>query len=199
MITLHNSARLGTDNEKQLEPLARIWLRPGIRQRYQAYVVAPQFAERPTVYVTDSSRGILVSKPVISLQSLLLNLVAQLKQQLNIDSSKIYLVGYSMGASTAQNLLNAKPGWFAAAVTIAAVPDFSHTAGLQNKSIWLIHGDKDTDNPFSGSQALFRDLKNGKHTRFTICENLDHDNINYPFLLTDTIPAWLFDKRNTAY
>lgn len=33
IITLHNSSRMGTDNESQLEPLARIWLQPGIQKK----------------------------------------------------------------------------------------------------------------------------------------------------------------------
>jgi predicted peptidase len=41
-----------------------------------------------------------------------------------IDKNRIYLVGYSMGASTAQDLLSITPETFAAIVSIAAVQIF---------------------------------------------------------------------------
>ncbi|MGV0831078.1 hypothetical protein ACTS9D_02485 [Empedobacter brevis] len=101
-----------------------------------------------------------------------------------------------MGASTAQNLLNSTPDKFAAIVSIAAVPDFSNLKNIQNKNIWLIHGEQDEDNPYNGSVELFRKLNTNKNLVFTTFSHLNHHNIVIPFLTTDEIPKWLFDKRN---
>ncbi|SIQ50813.1 alpha/beta fold hydrolase [Chryseobacterium sp. RU33C] len=132
VITFHNSTRIGNDNESQLEPLAKIWLREEIYDRYQCYVIAPQFSTRSSVYDNNTDND-LVSKPsndVFALWDLIKNVE---KEYRNIDKNRIYLVGYSMGASTAQNLMSIEPDKFAAIVSIAAVPDFSNLKQLDKK------------------------------------------------------------------
>lgn len=194
VITLHNSTRLGNDNEKQLEPLSRIWLQPDIRKNFQAFVLAPQFETRSTDYTFDEVRNVLVAKPNANLIALI-DLIEQLKKELNIDENRIYMIGYSMGGSSVQNLLSLSPGTFAAVISIAGVPDFSSINALQSKPIWLIHGEKDNENPFNGSEALFNELKQNKKIRFSIYANLDHNTINYPLLNTDELPKWLFQWK----
>ncbi|RZJ89429.1 MAG: phospholipase, partial [Chryseobacterium sp.] len=157
IITLHNSTRLGYDNEKQLEPLSRIWLEAHNRRDFRAYVLAPQFETRSTDYTFDKGRNVLVAKANSNLVALI-DLIEQLKKELNIDKDRIYLVGYSMGGSSVQNLMNLSPSTFAAMISIAAVPDFSAVTALQSKPIWLIHGQKDDENPFTGSEVLFAAL-----------------------------------------
>ncbi|OMQ09098.1 prolyl oligopeptidase family serine peptidase [[Flexibacter] sp. ATCC 35103] len=194
VITFHNSTRLGNDNENQLEPFAKIWLRPEIYTKYQCYVIAPQFNKRSSDYEKNSD-GIQISKPsedVFALLELIQNVE---KEYPNIDKNRIYLIGYSMGGSTAQNLLNLAPDKFAATVSIAAVPDFSNLKKIKSKNIWLIHGEKDDENPYVGSLELFRKMPSDKNLIFTTFSNLNHNNIVIPFLTTEEIPKWLFDKH----
>ncbi|RZK14913.1 MAG: phospholipase, partial [Pedobacter sp.] len=194
VITLHNSTRLGNDNEKQLEPLSRIWLEPHNRRDFQAYVLAPQFETRSTDYSFDKERNVIVAKPNANLIALI-DLIGQLKKELNIDEKRIYLIGYSMGGSSVQNLMNLSPSTFAAMISIAAVPDFSAVTALQSKPIWLIHGQKDDENPFTGSEVLFATLNQNKKVRFSIYSSLNHNTINSPFLNTQELPKWLFNWK----
>ena len=194
VITFHNSTRIGNDNENQLEPFAKIWLRPEIYTKYQCYVIAPQFSERSSNYEKNSD-GIQVSKPSAAVFALLELIQNIEKEYPNIDKNKIYLIGYSMGGSTAQNLLNIAPDQFAGMVSLAAVPDFSNLKKLSQKNIWLIHGKKDDDNPYIGSVELFAKLSSNKNLTFTTLNNLNHNNIVIPFLLTEEIPKWLFEKH----
>ncbi|WP_199768540.1 hypothetical protein [Sphingobacterium sp. HMA12] len=100
-----------------------------------------------------------------------------------------------MGASTAQNLMSLAPEKFAAMVSIAAVPDLSNLEKLKQKDIWLIHGEKDMDNPYIGSEILFKKLKGNNRLIFTTFKNLQHNNIVIPYLLTDELQKWLFSKH----
>ncbi|MCX2472798.1 prolyl oligopeptidase family serine peptidase [Pedobacter sp. MC2016-05] len=193
VITFHNSTRIGTDNKQQLEPLAKIWLRPEIYNDYPCYVVAPQFNRRSSNYANDEV-GTAIAKPSADV-SALLKLIDQLADEYpDIDRNRIYLIGYSMGASTAQNLLNLAPDKFAATISIAAVSDFSNLQKIRLKNIWLIHGEKDDENPYQSSLALFDRLASNKNLVFTTFTNLNHNNIVIPFLLTEEIPKWLFSK-----
>lgn len=190
VITFHNSTRIGNDNEHQLEPLARIWLRENIYSNFNCFVVAPQFKERSSSYQQENA-GVLTSVPSDDARRIL-KLIEEIESTYPIDKNKIYLVGYSMGASTAQNLLNINPDKFAAVVSIAGVPDFSNLEKLKNKKIWLIHGAKDIENPYIGSTELYTRLGKNKNLVFTTFNNLEHNNIVIPYLLSDEIPKWLF-------
>lgn len=191
IIALHNSSRLGNDNEKQLEPLIRTWLKDEIRSQFPAFVLAPQFETRPTQYATNQAFGAITATPQENLQALI-SLIEELMKNPQIDTKSIYLIGYSMGGSTAQHLLSKKPDWFAAMIAIAGVPDVSNLQNIKKKPIWLIHGRKDDENPFNGSEKLFGQLKGNKKARFTIYENLDHNTITFPLLDTDELAKWLF-------
>lgn len=193
VITFHNSTRIGADNENQLEPFARIWLRNEIYSKYHCYVIAPQFSKRSSNY-EKNAEGIQISKPSDEAIAVL-DLIKDVEREYpNIDKDRIYLIGYSMGASTAQNLMNLDPARFAAIVSVAAVPDFSNFKEVDKKRIWLIHGEKDNENPYSGSVELFNRLSSDPKITFTTFTHLDHNNIVIPFLLTEEIPKWLFKK-----
>lgn len=194
IITFHNSTRIGNDNENQLEPFAKNWLRTDIYNKYQCYVIAPQFNKRSSNY-EKNVEDIQISKPSSDV-FVLLELIKNVEKEYpNIDKNRIYLIGYSMGASTAQNLLNIAPNKFAATVSVAAVPDFSNLKKLSKKNIWLIHGGKDDENPYIGSLELFNKLPSNKNLIFTTFSNLNHNNIVIPFLITEEIPKWLFEKH----
>jgi|GEM_PF-314549 len=197
IITFHNSTRIGTDNKSQLEPMARIWLNGSIRKKYQTYVLAPQFAERSANYHLDQQRGILTSSPSLQLQAIPA-LIDSLKKTYPIDVSRIYLLGYSMGGSAVIELLNLRPGIFAAAVAIAAVPAFGNVNSLERVPIWLIHGSADTENPFAGSRELYREISVRHKTKFSIYEQRTHDNIVSTALLGESIPQWLFARKLKA-
>lgn len=194
VITFHNSSRIGNDNEKQLEPLSRIWIREDIFEKYNCFVIAPQFNKRSSVY-TENENGILVSKPSDDVH-LILELLDKITEEYsNIDLSSVYLVGYSMGASTVQNIMSLAPQRFAAMVSIAAIPDFSNLKALNHKNILLIHGQNDTENPYRGSVELFEKLKGNKKLIFKTFTELNHHNIMIPFLLGNEIPQWLFTQH----
>ena len=194
VITFHNSTRIGNDNENQLEPFAKIWLRDEIYEKYPCYVVAPQFNKRSTNYEINEE-GVQISKPSNEV-SALLNLIKDLEKEYpNIDKNRIYLIGYSMGGSTSQNLMNLQPNTFAAVVSVAAVPDLSNLNKIKEKNIWLIHGKNDDENPYIGSVELYNKLSSNKKLIFTTFTNLNHNNIVIPFLITDEIPKWLFEKH----
>ena len=194
VITFHNSTRIGNDNENQLEPFAKIWLRDEIYEKYPCYVVAPQFNKRSTNYEMNE-QGIQISKPSNEVFALLKLIKDFEKEYPNIDKNRIYLIGYSIGGSTAQNLMSLNPNTFAAVVSVAAVPDLSNLNKIKEKNIWLIHGKKDDENPYIGSVELYNKLSTSKNLTFTTFTHLHHNNIVIPFLVTDEIPKWLFEKR----
>lgn len=194
VIVFHGSGAIGTDNESQLGLLAKIWALDIIQKKYPAYVLAPQFSVRSSNYSMDKNRGVLVSVAQDSVRTTL-QLIDSLKVDLNIDSKRIYLVGFSMGASTVINTLSSRPDLFAAAVSIAGIPEFNQIGALANKPIWLIHGNQDTENPFESDMQFYKESSIHNKTLFWEMDALEHNNILSTELLGNAIPKWLFRFR----
>ena len=196
VLILHSSGTpIGTDNTSQLGVLAKLWARSSTRQQYPAYVVAPQFPARTSNYTMDSSRHVLASLPDPRLMATL-QLVDSLKDALPIDPQKIYVVGFSMGGSSAINSLELRPDLFAAAISISGIPSFNRMNELSQIPIWLIHGNADTENPFASDSLFYHELKSlkSKNLRFWEIDRMEHD-IYYQLYSTDLIPEWLFRFR----
>ncbi|WP_051691750.1 alpha/beta hydrolase-fold protein [Pedobacter borealis] len=194
VIVFHGSNAVGNDNTSQLGILAKLFAMDEIQAKYPAFILAPQFPSRSSNYVLDQSRNVLTSVPQPCLTTAL-QLIDSLKNTLNIDEKRIYLIGFSMGASSVINVLSLKPDLFAAGISISGIPQFDKVKTLTNIPIWLIHGNMDTENPFSSDQKFFEELKHNNRIRFWEFDDLAHNDIFAPAILTDELPHWLFKNK----
>jgi poly(3-hydroxybutyrate) depolymerase len=127
VVVLHGSGEIGTDNRRQLTRLALAWARDQTRRAFPAFVLAPQMPARSAVYSAGPTEDRRTSAPGPPLDATLA-LIDHLVASQPIDPDRLYLVGFSMGASTTWQLLARKPGRFAAAVAIAGVPNVAPTS-----------------------------------------------------------------------
>lgn len=194
VIVFHGSNAVGTDNNSQLGALAKLWAMPEIKSKYPAYILAPQFPTRSSNYQLDENRNVLASIPQPALQTSL-QLIDSLKKTLNIDETRIYVIGFSMGASSVINVLSARPELFAAGVSISGIPQFDQVKTLSKIPLWLIHGDLDTENPFNGDLQFFKELDKTNKTRFWLFESKAHNDIFTSLILGENIPKWLFQHK----
>ena len=195
VIVFHGSNAVGNDNSNQLGILAKLFATDKIQAKYPAFVLAPQFPSRSSNYVMDQSRNVLTSVPQPCLTTALQLIDSLLKSNLNIDEHRIYLIGFSMGASSVINALSLKPDLFAAGISISGIPQFDKVKTLTNIPIWLIHGNMDTENPFNSDEKFFEEVKYNNKTRFWEFDNLAHNDIFAPAILTDELPHWLFKNK----
>jgi predicted peptidase len=188
VLVLHGSGAVGTDNIAQQGVLVKLWAEPDIRSKYPAYVLAPQFPKRSSNYTLDSGKKVLVSTPDACLGTAL-QLIDSLKKVLPVNGRKIYVIGFSMGASGTLNSLALRPDLFAAAISVSGIPDFKRNSKIP---VWLIHGNADHENPFS-SDSLFYKTMHDRHMQFWEIDQLEHEV--YPELyMSDAIPKWLFKQ-----
>ena len=194
VIVFHGSNAVGNDNTNQLGILAKLFATDEIQAKYPAFVLAPQFPSRSSNYVLDQSRNVLTSVPQPCLKTAL-QLIDSLKNNLNIDEKRIYLIGFSMGASSVINALSLKPDLFTAGISISGIPQFDKVKTLTSIPIWLIHGNMDTENPFNSDKQFFEEVSQNNRTRFWEFDNLAHNDIFAPAILTDELPHWLFKYK----
>ena len=174
VVVLHGSGAIGTDNRAQLTPFALAWARDETRRRDRAYVVVPQMPSRSAIYAGTVDGDARTSEGT-ALVPATLALIDALTTTLPIDRGRIGLVGFSMGASTAWNLVHARPGFFAAAIPIAGVPRDDQATAAGATRLWVIHGNRDDENPIRHDRRAFVPLAEaGASIRFSEIDQLGH-------------------------
>jgi len=109
-------------------------------------------------------------------------LITEATQIYNIDRSRIYLTGLSMGGFGAWHLAEAYPELFAAVVPICggAVPMIGFPERikvLKDTPVWVFHGAKDDAVPLKNSEDLVDVLrKHNGNVRFTVYPDAGHDS-----------------------
>lgn len=194
VVVFHGAGEIGTDNLTHLDRFPKTWARPEVRERYPAFVLAPQMPERSALYNGPADTPNRHSRPGPPLYTALA-LIDSLRGALPVDPERIYAVGFSMGASTTWNALALRPDLFAAAVPIAGVPNPEAVDRVARTPVWVVHGTADTANPIGPDRSMVEDLRRlGAEVRFWELDGLWH--AVPPRLLAGTeLMEWLFAHR----
>ncbi|OHB61031.1 MAG: hypothetical protein A2Y12_05375 [Planctomycetes bacterium GWF2_42_9] len=104
-------------------------------------------------------------------------LIDNIKSTYNIDSSRVYLTGLSMGGFGTWALAAKYPDDFAAIAPICGGGEVWLAAtGRYNMPIWAFHGAKDNVIPITRSQEMVDVIKAaGGNVRFTVYPKLEHN------------------------
>lgn len=192
VVLFHGSGEIGTDNERQLTPFVKAWARPEIRRGYPAYVLAPQMPERSADYTAGPESAVRASVPGRPLFATL-ELIDRLRADLPVDASRVYAMGFSMGASTTFAALGLRPELFAAAVPVAGVPDAAQAAAVARTPVWIIHGNSDEANPIGPDRAFVPVLAAVPGARVTFWEYEGGEHrVPVDLLASDAFARWMW-------
>ncbi|MCG7392649.1 alpha/beta fold hydrolase [Microvirga sp. ACRRW] len=193
VLVLHGTGAMGTNNATHMGPFIKSWALPSIRSKFKAYVVAPQVAIRSADYETGVD-GYPISRPGGSMPAIRA-LVEKLAGDLPIDRSRIYVIGFSMGASTALNLIAQDVGSFAGALAFSGVaPDLS-LARMIRTPIMFVHGTDDRQNDIAPIRKFARAVaEGGGHATLLEYQGLDH-RVPPGMLPSTEWRDWLFGQR----
>jgi predicted peptidase len=195
VVMFHGSGEIGTDNQAQLTRFVKAWTRPRIRRDYPAYVLAPQMPERSANYTAGPESIGRTSVPGRPLAATL-ELIDRLRAELPVDSSRVYAIGFSMGASTAYAALALRPELFAAAIPVAGVPDPARAAAVARTPVWIIHGNSDEENPIGPDRAFYPVLSTVRGARVTFWEMDAGEHLVPAHLLaSEAFARWLWAHR----
>lgn len=186
VVTLHGSAERGDDNAAQLRNGVRsfeTW-----RGRWPCIVVSPQLPRGENfggAWYGGESDG----------QRRMVHLIEELRGRSSVDPSRLYGVGFSMGAIGLWDLLARRPDLFAAAVLIAGDLDLEQAAPLVHAPLWAFHGAEDeVVSPLRVRQFAERVRREGGVARYTEVPGVGHEVWRTAF---GHIPAWewLFSQQ----
>ncbi len=158
LIFLHGSGERGTDINK-----VKVHGPPSFvdnRKDFPFITVSPQCPEG-TWWVTED----------------LQELLKQLKENLRIDESRIYVTGLSMGGFGAWAWASKYPEQFAAIAPVCGGGDIQFSDELNTTPIWAFHGEEDNVVPVKRTIEMVEAVNaHGGKARMTIYPGVGHDS-----------------------
>ena len=122
-------------------------------------------------------------------------LVDHLEAEHNIDPTRIYLTGLSMGGAGIWALAGHQPKRFAALAPICAPSVFMAASRLRDVPSWVFHGAKDPVVPLSQSEVMVERMERaGADTRLTVYPEAEHDSWTETYA-NDELYDWLLSHH----
>ena len=114
----------------------------------------------------------------------------------DVDDSRVYVTGNSMGGYATWQLCISHPEWFAAAVPVCGGGMHWEAKRMVDLPIWAFHGDKDDTVPVEESIKMVGCIKwhGGTKAKLTVLPGVGH-NAWDPAYADDEMWAWLFAQK----
>lgn len=200
VIFLHGAGERGADNEKQLVHGGQMFLNPVNLERYPAFVLFPQCPEdgywaydaRPESFESGKMPANPELTPVFRAVK---QLIDSYIERPDVDKSRIYIMGLSMGGMGTYDMVCRYPDMFAAAIAICGTVNPSRLASAKDVKWRIFHGDADDVVPVGGSRNAYRALKAaGADVEYIEFPGCNHGSWNPAFCYPDFM-QWLFAQR----
>ncbi len=191
ILYLHGSGGAGTDNQKQISGGntlgTHVWTEPAMQERHPAFVLAPQIPE-------DSKWHSSTEQPSPHVAAVF-ELLDELRSELRIDPSRVYVVGQSLGGFGVWDVVSRRPDVFAAAVPLCGGGDTKRILSARDVAVWAFHGATDATVPVSRSREMVSALRTvNSSVRYTEYPDVGHDVWGRAFGERD-LPEWMFGQR----
>ena len=196
VVFLHGSGGSGTDNRKQLQDAnvygALVWALPRNQRRFPAFVVAPQTDVNWPCVILEPGRRPRLCPGLGMGAALAFEIIDRLLAERPIDPARIYVTGHSMGGAGTWHMIAQRPRFFAAAVPVCGLPDFSTASIVKDVPIWNFHGDADDIEPVTTSRRMIEAIrKAGGRPLYTEYPGVGHPSFAWAYT-EPALPEWVF-------
>jgi len=142
IVTMHGVGEKGSNNTSQvdLEDLVSTWIADDVQKENPAFVMGPQC---PSDLFWGGAATTMVHA-----------IIDSLKREFSLDTNRLYAVGLSMGARGVFNLLEERPGYFAAALACAGAGNNNAAAKIARTPLWAFHAAGDGVVDVSGTRSM---------------------------------------------
>lgn len=201
VVFLHGSGERGTDNEKQLLHGGAVFSNPANTDKFPAFVLFPQCKEKSwtgNVNSRDFMPGADTPQESVT-EKMLISLIKDFIASNPVDTSRIYLVGISMGGIATYDLACRYPDLFAAAVPICGAVNPQRLSAAEGVNFMIFHGEEDEEVPAFCSREAYKALSTaGNNVDYIEFSGMGHDcwdaAFNYP-----TLFPWLFSQTKPLH
>ncbi len=171
LLFLHGAGERGCDNTKHIsihtELISRIINSKDLRGN--CVILAPQCPEKMQWVNTPWENGSysFEKTPIREPMACLVELLEYIGLRYNIDKSRIYIAGMSMGGYGTWNMLMIYPNKFAAAIIVCGAADISQAEKIKHIPIRTYHNADDMTVPVEGTRDIVNALtKIGSNIRY---------------------------------
>jgi len=180
VLFLHGAGERGNDNARQLKHGAPEFATEANREKYPAFVVAPQCPQ---------------GKFWTQFDGILKELLASLQKEFRVDAKRLYATGLSMGGFGTWSLIAKSPELFAAAAPICGGGDEKQAEKLVKLPIWVFHGDADNVvKPELSRKMVAAIEKAGGKPKYTEYPGMGHDSWTKTYADPEFM-KWLFEQK----
>ena len=203
LIFLHGAGERGSDNKSQLVHGSSLFKSDDFKKKYPSIVIFPQCPaksswanvkrndEMLTGKKFDFFKEISENKQLIMVEKLL----DFIQKKYNIDSSRRYVGGLSMGGMGTFELVARNPDYFAAAFPICGAGNPNWSNHLKTTPFWIFHGEEDEVVSVDFSRKMYKALSKEKASvRLTIYPEVNHNSWENAFSDPDLM-YWLFSNK----
>lgn len=196
---LHGAGERGNDNSSQLTHGGELFLKKEVRDKYPSWVIFPQCTEndRWPSLLSDNWNDTLFTlstNPNNSL-NLVIKLMDKFIKKKQVDKTRVYVSGLSMGGMGTFEILCRRPNMFAAATPICG-NGVAQMAKLysQKTPIWIFHGSDDTVvSPIHSLKMATAIIEAGGSPKLTLYEDVDHGSWDNAFAEQNFL-KWIYSK-----
>ncbi|KAA0991992.1 carboxylesterase family protein [Dyadobacter aurulentus] len=183
VLCLHHGGVHGRDNAAQVQgSYAPVLANYDNRRNHPAFLLVPQ---------CEVGAGWMDPE----VDAAVMELMASLEKQYNIDTLRRYVLGESGGGYGSWHFIGNHPGMFAAAIPVCGGGEEELAQNMADVSIWAFHGTNDELVPVSYSRKMVNALrKAGSKPRYTEFPGADH-YIGKQVADTPGIWDWLFMQK----
>jgi predicted peptidase len=172
VLWLHGFNGRGNDNMRQITAGnalgSQVWTRAENQQRFPSFVVAPQSPDGVWANTEKQEKADALQ--------LALEIVDAVRNEFNIDTQRIYVMGQSMGGSGTWDALARRPELFAAALVLCGLNDPAMAARIASIPVWVFHGEADQTVPVTASRSMVEALRAaGAQPKYTEYPGVGHE------------------------
>lgn len=195
LTVLHGAGERGTDNVIQLRHMLEDMFNLESTPLIDAIVICPQCPPNNQWVDTPWENGNYSTDTVKESNEIkaVLELIESVENKYSVDSSRLYLMGVSMGGYGVWDIMSRHTEKFAAMIAICGGADTSMAERLKDKPIYAVHCKNDSIVPFSATFNMVNALLE-KGSTSIFFDDPYADNTGY----SDHSGAWEYTSRNPA-
>ena len=193
---MHGAGERGNDNWQSLRHAAAEITDYLQCHKIKAVLLIPQCPATDKWVDTpwDAPAHQMNGEPTVSMQ-LAMELLDSKIIEKQVDKQKIYITGLSMGGFATWELLQRRPGFFAASMPVCGGADTGFSAQLKDEKIMVYHGAQDTVVLPSRSRDMVQALQEAgnQNVRYTELPGVGHNAWDYAYC--DEAFDWMFSMK----
>lgn len=216
-IHLHGRGERGTDNNPKIYNNIPLFngpnsiVSPNSQFKNPSIVLVPQCSDKtineewakwvgntpetPWEGLGDDGSYTMAKHPSESTEATL-ELIEIILNNYNIDPTRIYITGLSMGGFGTWEFIARRPNLFAAAIPMAGYSDPNTVKDIKHIPIWIFHGDIDKYNPVQGSRNIYKLLKSQEaNVYYTEYPETGHGETFQKAWEGGTLLDWIFQQK----